>query len=53
MQHGMIAFNDGQYSDAADRFTDSITTICDLSLQTTLSEPRLKIFTLVCLLSFK
>ncbi|OAX42738.1 hypothetical protein K503DRAFT_853745 [Rhizopogon vinicolor AM-OR11-026] len=45
VQHAIIAFDNGRYSDSADQLTARIENVTDLMLQRTLSEPRLKIFT--------
>ncbi|KAG2067709.1 WD40 repeat-like protein [Suillus decipiens] len=43
-----IAFENGQYIEAAEQFTEVVmTTMCGLSLRAALCEPRLKIFTVL------
>src|SRR6267154_3672643 len=46
-QHGIIAFEEGRYNEAADQLTTSITTMEGSFSHTTLCAPRLKIFTVV------
>ncbi|KAG1813609.1 WD40-repeat-containing domain protein [Suillus subaureus] len=48
VQLATISFENGQYLEAAEQFTEVlITTMADLSLRTALCEPRLKIFTML------
>jgi hypothetical protein len=46
-QLAIIAFEDGRYSEAAERLSDDIPNITDLFSRRTLSEPRMKVFTVV------
>jgi hypothetical protein len=46
-QLAIIAFEDGRYSEAAERLSDDISNITDLFSRRALSEPRMKVFTVV------
>ncbi|OAX42739.1 hypothetical protein K503DRAFT_709950 [Rhizopogon vinicolor AM-OR11-026] len=47
MQYAILAFNNGQYSEAADRLKGSIASTMSLMSQETLLEPRFKMFTVL------
>jgi hypothetical protein len=47
VQLAIVAFDDGRYSEAADRLDDSVSSITDLFPRRTLWEPKLMIFTIV------
>jgi len=47
VQLAIVAFDDGRYSEAADRLDDSVSSITDLFSRRTLWELKLMIFTIV------
>jgi hypothetical protein len=47
VQLAIIAFDDGRYSEAAERLSEDIPSITDLFSRGALSEPRMKVFTVV------